>query len=182
MAASRRARRIDPSFAIILLISVASAAAVLAREGAAVALEVLREDAILFLEVLPKVLAGTLIGALVRILVPRAAVRRLIGEGSGITGLLVATLAGALFPGGPFTIFPLAAAFLIAGADRGAAVAFITSWLLLGFNRALVWEMPFLGADLVGLRMLLSLPMPLAAGLLARAAPAHIAQTGGTAP
>jgi len=181
MPAPRSARRIDPSFAIILLISLGSALAVLAREGVDVAMEVLRRDAVLFLEVLPKVLAGTLIGALVRILVPRAAVRRLIGEGSGVTGILVATLAGALFPGGPFTIFPLAAAFLIAGADRGAAVAFITSWLLLGFNRALVWELPFLGPDLVGLRLLFSLPMPLAAGLMARAVPARLAHPGAAA-
>lgn len=182
MPAQRSAWRVDPSFAIILLISASSAVAVLVREGAGVALEVLREDAILFAEVLPKVLAGTLIGSLVRILVPRAAVRRLIGEGSGLTGLMVAMLAGALFPGGPFTIFPLAAAFLIAGADRGAAVAFITSWLLLGFNRALVWELPLLGPDLVGLRLLVSLPMPLAAGLMARAVPARLAQPGAAGP
>jgi hypothetical protein len=32
-----------------------------------------------------------------------------------------------------------------------------------------VWELPFLGHDFVALRVLASLPLPLAAGLLARA-------------
>ena len=97
--------------------------------------------------------------------------RRWIGEGSGLTGLLIATLAGILFPAGPFTIFPLAAAFLVAGADRGAAVAFISAWLLLGMTRAVIWEMPFFGMPFVAWRSLMALPMPVLAGLMARATP-----------
>ena len=55
-----------------------------------------------------------------------------------------------------------------AGADAGAAIAFVTSWTLLGYNRALVWEMPFFGYEFVLWRALMALPFPVLAGLLAR--------------
>jgi uncharacterized membrane protein YraQ (UPF0718 family) len=75
-----------------------------------------------------------------------------------------------VLPGGPFTIYPVATAFLTLGADVGTAVAFITSWTLLGYNRALVWEVPFFGADFVIWRIVVSIPLPIIAGLLARSA------------
>lgn len=166
--------RIDWGFAVIVTLSVGSALAVWLRDGAKVFFDILQEDVLLFIEVVPKVLAGTLIGGLVRLLVARETVRRWIGEGSGIIGLAIATTAGALFPAGPFTIFPLAAGFLIAGADRGAAVAFITAWLLLGVNRAIIWEMPFFGHNFVFARSLMALPMPVLAGWMARHIPLRI--------
>ena len=170
--ATRRLRgRIDWGFCLIIAMGGASAAVVLLRDGAATFAEVLTEDLWLFAEVVPKVIAGALIGALVRLLVPREAIRRWIGEGSGLAGLAVATLAGILFPAGPFTVFPLAAAFLVAGADRGAAVAFITAWLLLGLNRAIIWELPFFGYQFVAWRTLAALPTPILVGWLARIVP-----------
>ena len=67
-------------------------------------------------------------------------------------------------PGGPLTIYPVAGAFLVLGADIGTAVAFITAWNLLGYNRALIWELPFFGAEFVGWRIVIALPLPLLAG------------------
>ena len=64
-------------------------------------------------------------------------------------------------------MFPIAAAFLAVGASVGATVAFVTSWTLLGYGRALVWELPFFGADFVIWRSLVALPLPVVAGLLA---------------
>jgi uncharacterized membrane protein YraQ (UPF0718 family) len=87
-----------------------------------------------------------------------------------VKGLAIATFVGAIFPGGPFTIFPLAGAFMLSGADRGSAVAFVTAWLLLGVNRAIIWEAPFFGTDVVAVRFLISLPLPVLGGLLARLA------------
>jgi hypothetical protein len=39
---------------------------------------------------------------------------------------------------------------------------------LLGYARILVWELPFFGGDFVIWRTIISLPMPIVAGLLAR--------------
>lgn len=161
-------KRFDWSFFIVIALSVVSAAWVLKTEGWQVFVSVFEEDAVLFLEIIPKVVAGTLIGALVRLMVPREVIVRWLGAGSGIKGLLIANLAGLLIPAGPFTVFPLSAAFLVAGADAGAIVTFITAWLLLGLNRVIIWELPFFGPTFVMVRFVVCFWIPLAAGLAAR--------------
>jgi uncharacterized membrane protein YraQ (UPF0718 family) len=161
-------RLFDWSFWLIAALTALSLATVWSRDGLDIVRHIFIEDLWLFAEILPKVIAGTLIGELIRRLVPREVIVRWLGEGSGLSGLMIAAFIGFLFPAGPFTVFPLAAALLLIGADRGAAVAFVTGWLLIGLNRALIWELPFFGADIVGLRMLVSCWMPVAAGLLAR--------------
>jgi hypothetical protein len=65
------------------------------------------------------------------------------------------------------------------GADVGTAIAFITAWNLLGYNRALIWELPFFGLEYVGWRILIALPLPIIAGLLARMAARIITARGG---
>lgn len=165
----------DWSFAVVAGLSGFAFLYVWSSEGSGVVHDILAEDILLFAEILPKVFAGTLIGALIQILVPRATIVRWLGSGSGWTGLLIATLAGVLIPAGPFTVFPIAASLLLAGADRGTAVAFISGWLLLGLNRALIWEMPFFGTDIVLLRSALSVWMPFAVGWAIRRLPVKIA-------
>ena len=81
---------------------------------------------------------------------------------------MIATLAGFIVPGGPIAVYPIAAAFLSIGAGTGATIAFVTSWTLLGYNRLLVWELPFFGADFVIWRGIAALPLPIIAGLLAQ--------------
>jgi uncharacterized membrane protein YraQ (UPF0718 family) len=160
---------IDWAFVVVAGLSLVAAVHVFLRDGWTVWRGILIEDLELFVLILPKVAAGCLIGALVRLMVPRELVVKWVGEGSGLLGLVIAALVGMVFPGGPFTIFPLAGAFMLIGADKGAAVAFVTGWLLLGVNRIIIWEMPFFGPDFVILRALVSLPLPVLAGVLGRA-------------
>jgi len=166
----RRRGAFDWSTAAIAGLVAVCAATVFVREGAAHFRAVLTGDVVLFVDMLPKVLAGCFIGTFVMALLPRDLVVRLIGSESGMVGLLVATFAGFLLPGGPLTAYPVAAALLAVGADAGAAVAFLTSWTLLGYTRALVWELPFFGADFVIWRVAIALPLPVLAGVLARMA------------
>jgi uncharacterized membrane protein YraQ (UPF0718 family) len=166
----RRRRAFDWSTAIIALLAFAAAATVYARDGREHFFTILLGDVTLFGEMLPKVLAGCLIGAFVTLLLPREMVARWVGHESGFMGLLIAAFFGFLLPGGPITIYPVAGAFLIIGADAGAVVAFIVSWTLIGYTRALVWELPFFGSDFVIWRILAALPLPIIAGLLARLA------------
>jgi uncharacterized membrane protein YraQ (UPF0718 family) len=175
---SRKRPLFDWAFGLVAALSLGSAAYVLSRDGLPVSRAILVEDIELFLMILPKVAAGCLIGAFVRLLVPREIVVRWVGAGSGMRGLAVASAVGAIFPGGPFTIFPLAGAFMLSGADRGSAAAFVTAWLLLGVNRAIIWELPFFGTDVVMLRFLVSLPLPLLAGLLVRLGDRLFPETG----
>lgn len=161
-------KRVDWGLVIVASLSFGAALTVLAKEGTSVAGSILAEDFWLFASILPKVMLGCLIGSLIRLLISRETIERFIGEGSGLMGLALAGLIGMLFPAGPFTIFPLAVVLMASGADRGAAIAFISAWLLVGVNRAIIWEMPFFGTDFVLFRFLISLPMPILLGLFAR--------------
>jgi uncharacterized membrane protein YraQ (UPF0718 family) len=177
----RRPRRsFDWSTAVIATLGLAAAATVYVRQGQARFLEILLSDLDLFVWMLPKVLAACLIAAFVAVLLPRELVARWVGAESGFLGLVIGAFAGVILPGGPLTIFPVAGAFLAVGADMGATVAFVTSWMLLGYSRALVWELPFFGVDFVLWRMLVALPLPIFAGLFARALVALLSsRTGG---
>ena len=164
----QRRRAFDWSTAAIAACALAAAAAVYLREGQDRFLTILGSDVTLFAGMLPKVLAGCLIGAFVTLLLPREIVARWVGHESGFFGLLIATFAGFILPGGPITAYPIAGAFLLAGADAGAAIAFVTSWTLIGYTRALVWELPFFGPDFVFWRIVMAIPLPLLVGILAR--------------
>jgi uncharacterized membrane protein YraQ (UPF0718 family) len=165
----RRTRKpFDWSTAAIAAVVTAAAAFVYVRDGQARFLEILAIDFSLFLEIQPKVLAACLIAALVAVLLPRELVARRLGNESGFFALVIATVAGVVLPGGPITIFPIASAFVAAGADVGVAIAFITSWTLLGYSRALVWELPIFGVDFVIWRSIAAIPLPIVAGLIAR--------------
>lgn len=169
----RRRRPLDWPTAILIAIVVSAAGYVFWRDGAAQFLDVVWADAGLFARMLPNVLAGCLIAALVTILLPRDTISRWVGKDSGLKGILISAGVGIIVPGGPFTIYPIAAAFLGMGADAAAVVTLITSWTTLGMSRALVWEMPFLGFDFVLWRWIGALPLAVLAGLIVRAIERH---------
>jgi len=165
----RRPRKaFDWSTASIAVAVGVSALIVYRRDGPGRFFEILGSDVSLFLSVVPKMLAACLIASFVAVLMPREVVLRWVGAESGFMGIVVATLAGAICPGGAITIFPIAAAFAAIGADVGATVAFITSWTLLGYARVLVWELPFFGGPFVLWRIVIALPLPIVAGVAAR--------------
>ena len=168
MARIRKA--FDWSTALVTVCMLAAAVVVYLRDGTEKFLAILGNDLGLFAAMLPKMAAGCLIGVFSTLLIPREVVARLVGAESGLTGLIIATFAGIIMPGGPMTIYPVAGAFLAVGADVGAALAFVTSWTLLGYARALVWELPFFGPDFVFWRIVVAIPLPIVGGLLARGA------------
>jgi uncharacterized membrane protein YraQ (UPF0718 family) len=170
MSVRRRRNPFDWSTAIIVALAGVSGVTVYMREGSDRFYSIFASDLLLFGNMLPKMLAGCLIGGFVTLLLPREVVARLVGAESGLLGLLIATGIGAVLPGGPFTIYPVAGAFLVIGADAGTAIAFVTSWMLLGYNRALVWELPFFGPEFVIWRIVVSLPLPILAGIFGRMA------------
>jgi len=163
-----RRKPFDWSTALVTLCVVVAAIVVYVRDGWDRFTAVFLGDLHIFVDILPKMAAGCLIGVFSTLLIPREVVARLVGAESGFTGLVIATFAGVVMPGGPVTIYPVAGAFLAVGADIGAALAFVTSWTLLGYARALVWELPFFGADFVLWRMAVAPLFPIFVGLLGR--------------
>jgi uncharacterized membrane protein YraQ (UPF0718 family) len=168
MSPPPKAPTFDWTTALIAVLVLVSGTTVYLRDGFGRVLEILGHDFWLFVGIMPSLLAGCLIAAFIALLLPRETVNRWIGAESGLGGIFIAAVAGMILPGGPFTIYPVAATLALMGADIGAVVAFITSWSLLGYSRALVWEVPFFGVEFVGWRILLAVPLPIIAALLAR--------------
>ncbi len=169
-AAGQRPRgpRFGRSEAVFAVLATGGAVGCWRIGGAELIGTALREAAGMILLVIPPLVAGLLLGALLSRLVGRDRVARTLGAGSGMRGLILASVFGAITPGGPFTSFPLVHALWIAGADAGTLMAFLAAWALIGINRIIVWELPLMGADLTLIRVLVSLPMPILVGLLAR--------------
>ena len=138
------------------------------RDGADGVTEILFSDLELFGGILPRVLAGCLLGAFVAEILPHDKVSRSMGPASGLKGLLIGAAFGAILPGGPFTAYPVASALLTVGADFGATIAMVVSWTLIGYGRAVAWELPIMGVDFTLWRIVISLPLPILAGALGR--------------
>jgi uncharacterized membrane protein YraQ (UPF0718 family) len=100
-------------------------------------------------------------------ILPRDIVGAAIGPDSGVLGILAATAAGSILPGGPFIAFPLAVSFYDAGAGLPQLVALITSWSTLGVIRIVAFEWPMLGPRFVALRVGVTLLLPPLAGVIA---------------
>ena len=139
------------------------------RRGVPTAQRALQETGQSILRVLPLLLVAMPMAAFLSELIPPGIAGGWLGAESGLTGILIASLAGGLIPGGPFVSFPLVLSFLKAGAGVPQMVALITGWAILAFHRMIAWELPVLGARFALIRLLSSLTLPLLAGLLAQA-------------
>lgn len=138
-------------------------------------LQAIGNDIDALLAVLPRALVALAVAALIWAMLPRDRLSAMVGREAGLAGLVIATLAGAVTPGGPTSAYALLAVLGASGADRGAMVAYIVSWSLLGLQRVLIWDVPFMGAEFAMLRLAVNLPLPVLAGLVARRLPFTLA-------
>src|SRR6478735_5896106 len=167
-APRRKRKPVGWSMIFIGVLVAISATLVYRRDGLSGVLEILTSDLGLFGGILPRVLAGCLLGAFITEILPHDKVARSLGPKSGLKGLLIGAAFGAILPGGPFTAYPVASALLAVGADFGATIAMVVSWTLIGYGRAVAWEVPIMGTDFTLWRIVISLPVPLLAGALGR--------------
>ncbi|MGB3407521.1 MAG: hypothetical protein WBA67_08500 [Jannaschia sp.] len=142
--------------------------------------DALYHDLGLVVDLMPRVLVALSIASLILALLPRDRMSALLGSDSGLRGLVIATIAGTITPGGPSSAYALLAAAALSGADRGALVTYITAWATLGLQRILIWDVPFMGAEFALLRFGLCLPLPILAGLIARRLPLSLRIKGQT--
>jgi len=111
----------------------------------------------------PMLILAFMVAGMAQALIPREFIAQWIGEGSGLRGVLVGTVAGALTPGGPFVSFPIAAGLMGAGACIGPLVAYVTGWLLLAVTR-IPLEVGILGWRLTLARLACTFFVPTLAG------------------
>lgn len=118
------------------------------------------------IQIIPLLVFAFIIAGLVQHVLPRDLLSRWIGEESGLRGILIGTLGGAITPGGPYVSMPIAAGLLKAGASMGTMVAFLTSWSLVAVAR-LPLEVGIMGWRFTLIRLISTLIFPPIAGLLA---------------
>jgi len=104
---------------------------------------------------------------LVDALLPKDLVETWLTDASGFKGLGIAWIAGVLTPGGSIIGMPLAAGLAKAGVGPAVLVTYLTSLAVLSVIRVPL-EIGFYGWRLMLLRVLASIVLPLAAGLMAR--------------
>lgn len=107
-----------------------------------------------------------LLGAFMVEIMPAELLQKILGEETGFFGILIASLAGALLPGGPFISFPIAIAFYKAGAGAPQLMALLTGWSIWAFHRSINFELPMMGARFLLVRLVSSCIFPPLAGLL----------------
>jgi uncharacterized membrane protein YraQ (UPF0718 family) len=120
----------------------------------------------LMLEITPRMIAAFTLAGLFQAIVPEEVIVRWMGHGSGFRGILIGMSLGGITPGGPMTHFPVIASLFKMGVGIGPLVAYLSAWSLFGLQRVIMWEIPFLGAKVVAIRIAVSFLFPLIAGWL----------------
>jgi len=121
---------------------------------------------VLILEIIPRMVAAFTLAGLIQAVVPQDVIVGWMGHGSGLKGILIGMSLGTVTPGGPMTHFPIVASLFKVGVGVGPLVSYLTAWSLFGLQRVIMWEIPFLGAKVVAVRVAVSLFFPLLAGWL----------------
>ena len=115
--------------------------------------------------ILPQFLSILLLVGLMLAVVDESLISRLLGKESGLTGMLLAAVAGSvtLIPG--FIAFPLAASILSSGAGYGQTAMFLTTLMMVGIV-TLPLESACFGKRLAVQRNLLALVYAVLSSLL----------------
>ena len=161
----RLTRRMGPSTYLLLGMLVIAAGVAAARDPALLG-RGLSTSGKLLETVWLELALGFLLAGMIDVAIPREALVRWMGEERLGAGLAIGSLAGVLFPGGPYVAFPVAAGLLRGGAAPGPVIAFLTAKSLLGLSRTLAWEVPMMGWRMTLARVLPALILPPVLGLL----------------
>lgn len=117
----------------------------------------------------PRMAVAVLMASFAAELIPGKLVSGWLGAESGVTGILIASVAGIMVPAGGVIAFPLALAMLKVGVGVPQLIAFLTSWEVFAVHRVLAFELPMLGINFVTLRIASTFILPPIAGLAAAA-------------
>ena len=128
------------------------------REGAT-------EGARDFVMLLPRIMIGVVGSGYIAAIMPEDLITTWIGPNSGILGITIATLAGAVTPGGAVVGFSVGAAALKGGGGAPQVIAYSTAWSLYALQRLINWEIWMMAPRVVWLRAAVSIPLPFLAGL-----------------
>jgi len=120
-----------------------------------------------FVVLIPRVLIGVIGSGYIAAVMPQDFIATWIGPGSGMLGILIGALFGAVTPGGAVVGFSVGAAALKGGAGAPQVIAYTTAWSLYTIQRLFNWEIHMMAPRVVWLRAAVSIPLPILAGITA---------------
>ncbi len=118
-----------------------------------------------FVLLLPRIMIGVVGSGYIAAIMPQNMITTWIGPKSGILGIVIATLAGAITPGGAVVGFSVGAAALKGGGGAPQVIAYTTAWSLYALTRLINWEVAMMPPNVVWLRAAVSIPLPFLAGI-----------------
>ena len=142
----------------VLALTAAVRSKALFREGAT-------EGARDFVLLLPRIMIGVVGSGYIAAIMPQNMITTWIGPNSGLLGITIATLAGAITPGGAVVGFSVGAAALKGGGGAPQVIAYTTAWSLYALPRLINWEVAMMPPRVVWLRAAVSIPLPFLAGV-----------------
>ena len=151
----------------VLWTFVAGLALMAAVRSRGLAWEGLRDGAVDFLRLIPRLVLGVIGAGFLAEVLPQDLIVSWFGPQSGLTGLTIATVVGAIVPGGPVVGFAIGATALKSGAGAPQVIAFIVAWSLFALQRLMMWELPVMDGKAVWVRLAVSLPLPFLAAAIA---------------
>jgi uncharacterized membrane protein YraQ (UPF0718 family) len=149
--------------------SVAAVGLIAYRRGPTVLNASLREGAMDFINIIPRIALGVIGSGYIAAVIPPEVITAWLGPNSGWFGVAAAVLAGAATPGGPVVGFSIGAVALKSGGGAPQVLAYVIAWALFAFQRLLLWEIPFMPARFVWFRAAVSVPFPFLAAAIAMA-------------
>lgn len=163
---SPKGKKMDASFLTLFVIAVILFVIASCMDGWQLPLAGLVAAGQMLWHLLPRLLLGFALAGMIQVVIPTEYIAKMIGEGSGLKGLTIGIVAGALTPGGPFVNFPIVASLYQSGAGVGPLAAYLTAWGMIGINRTIIYEIPLLGAHFAVARYAVSIFLPFIAGII----------------
>ncbi|MEW5937297.1 MAG: permease, partial [Candidatus Thermoplasmatota archaeon] len=117
-----------------------------------------------FIEMMLILPAVMVILGLFAVFVPKETVVKYFGKTSGIKGIILAIILGALPTGPLYVAFPMAAALLKKGAKKSNIIVFLSAWACIKIPQEMV-ELQFLGPQFMLLRLSLTVVLVIFMGV-----------------
>lgn len=119
----------------------------------------------IFFELMPVIFAALLISQSITLLLPDEIIIKWFGQESGIRGIITGGLLAGLLQGGPYAVYPILQSLLQKGAHISIIVTMLIGYGAIGLSR-IVYDFIFFEPQLVGLRLLITVPLTIISGLI----------------
>lgn len=136
------------------------------REGPGVIFQGIMVGFKMLISVTPLLIAAFILAGMIQVLITKEVIQKWLGKDSGLKGIFLGAIAGALMPGGPYAYYPIAASFLLAGAEIGTVLAFVLAKNLWTLSR-LPMEVALIGPRITLIRYVITFLFPIIVAVLA---------------